>query len=131
MSLENPFCKYVVEWLLFTKNCKAHAQDFLFPPYKRWLGWRFGHGNDKVEDRLYHLSVQRFDQILQRLDPTLTSAMFRYGHTEQLLYQGYTPSDLKDIGDWESTRMPEIYARRKGITPATEKYASELESKLT
>lgn len=128
--LSYPFCKYVVAWLDYAKTLKLHKEDFLFPPYKRWLGFRWGHSEEgrKKEDEAYHLSVQRLDQILQVLDSTLTSSMFRYGHTEQLFYQGYTPSDLKDIGDWESTRMPEIYAKRKGITPATEKFAQDIKA---
>jgi len=128
--LSYSFCKYVVEWLDYVKTLKVDKQDFLFPPYKRWLGFRFDHSEVETEDKMFHLSVQRLDQILQSLDPTLTSSMFRYGHTEQLFYQGYTPSDLKDIGDWESTRMPEIYAKRKGITPATEKFAQDVEVKV-
>lgn len=128
--LSYPFCKYVVTWLDYVKTLKLHKDDFLFPPYKRWMGFRFGHSDEANENKLYHISIQRLDQILQRLDPTLTSSMFRYGHTEQLFYQGYTPSDLKDIGDWESTRMPEIYAKRKGITPATEKFAYDVEVKF-
>lgn len=42
--------------------------------------------------------------------------MFRYGGTEKFLGLGYTPTDLKEIGDWGSSYMPEKYAERKGLT---------------
>ena len=112
-------------------------EDFLFPPYKFVGGFHWGHRVEgkkvirrgkKVDDKdeYYHLSVQRLDQILQRLDPTMSSCMFRYGHSEQLFYSGYSEYDLKDIGDWESTRMPEIYAKRRGITPPSDRFAKDL-----
>ena len=84
------FCKYVVEWLDYVKTKKVDKENFLFPPYKRWLGFRFGHGEEKSENSLYHITVQRLNQILQRLDPTLTSSMFRYGHTTTLLSWFYS-----------------------------------------
>lgn len=35
----------------------------------------------------------------QKLDPTLTSHMFRYGHSEKLFRLGYTPYEVKEIGE--------------------------------
>ena len=61
------------------------------------------------------------------MDETLTSAMFRYGHTEVLLRKGYRPTDLKEIGDWDSSRMPEVYAERKGLTVSQERFADDEE----
>jgi hypothetical protein len=141
-SVKDPFVKYILAWHEFAK-AQAKNDDFLFPAYRRWLGFNFGHleeneekkrkrkvGDKKIwkeiTDSDYHLSIQRLDQILQRLDPTLTSSMFRYGHTEVLFRDGYNAVDVKQIGDWSSTAMPEIYAARKGLTQAAKKFAMDV-----
>jgi hypothetical protein len=36
---------------------------------------------------------------------------------------GFTSIELQDIGDWASSIMPELYAKRKGLTPAQKKFA--------
>jgi integrase len=115
-SLQYPFCKYVVEWREEALKLSPPEDAYLFPPYKTVAGfiWKS------------HLTVQRLDQILQRLDPTLTSHMFRYGHSEKLLQLGYTPYEVKEIGDWASTRMPEVYAERKGLTKSQKQYAEDV-----
>jgi len=117
-SIQYPFCKYVIEWVEKMKELKLNKEVFLFPRYKRFVGLQFSSEN--------HLTVQRFDQILQRLDPTIASSFFRYGHTEKLLRLGYTPYDLKEIGDWDSSHMPEIYASRKGLTPSQKRFTEDI-----
>jgi len=106
------------------KELERKDEDFVFPPfvniennerYSIWKGFDFNR----------HLSVQRLDQILQKLSPTLTSCMFRYGHTEKLFRLGYSAHDIKEIGDWSSSRMPEIYASVKGLTEPQKKFAND------
>ena len=117
-SLSFPFCRYVTDWIgiidALELKPKIRVQAHIFPPFHfAGFSWK------------KHLTVQRFDQILQRLDPTLTSHMFRYGATEKLLILGYTPYEAKEIGDWASSRMPEEYAKRKGLTISQRQYAQD------
>jgi len=116
-SIKYTFCRHVTVWVETLRNELGRGgEDYLYAPY-----------NNFAEDFLFdrHLTVQRVNQILQRLDPTLTSHMFRYGASEKLLSLGYTPSELKDIGDWSTTRMPELYAERKGLTIPQRKFATD------
>jgi len=115
-TMEFPFCKYIVEWIKLAKELGCPLDGFLFAPYNHFT-------NNFIWSR--KLTVQRFDQILQRLDPTLTSHMFRYGATEKYLRMGYSPYDLKEIGDWSSIQMPETYAKRKGLTKSQERFAKD------
>lgn len=120
-QLDYSFCQYVVEWVQKARELNQNNPDiYLFPPYKHYGGFMFG--TDRDENCL---TVQRFDQILQRIDPTMTSSFFRYGHTEKLLRLGYTPYDLKEIGDWASSYMPEIYAARKGLTASQKRFTED------
>jgi ribosomal protein L40E len=123
-NLKYPFCKYVIKWVESLKEMQVATDIFIFPPFKQFGGFNFG--KDKDRKAHHYLTVQRFNQILQRLDPTMTSSFFRYGHTEKLLRAGYTPYDLKEIGDWESSHMPEIYAKRKGFTASQKKFAEDI-----
>lgn len=115
-SLQYPFCRYVIEWVEEAKKNNCKPDDYLFAPF-----------NFQAQSFLWgkKLTIQRFDQILQRLDPTLTSHMFRYGATEKFLRLGYTPYDLKEIGDWSTSIMPETYAKRKGLTLSQKKFAED------
>jgi hypothetical protein len=72
------------------------------------------------------MTVQNLDAILQRLDPTITSSFFRYFATEKYLSLGYLPHELKEVGDWSSSRMPELYAERMGLTPALRKWSEDV-----
>jgi len=111
------FCKFILDWLAKIRlEIKRNSDDFLFPRYHYFSKNFLWHK---------HLTIQRFDQILQRLDPTMTSHMFRYGATEKFLRIGYSPFDLKEMGDWSTTTMPELYARRKGLTPSQKKFAQD------
>lgn len=115
-SMEYIFCPYVTEWVENLKALNREREDYVFPPFNYFArGFLFEQ----------HITVQRFDQILQRLDPTLTSHMFRYGATEKFLHLKYTPYDLKEIGDWSSTHMPETYAKRMGLTQSQTKFMKD------
>ena len=72
------------------------------------------------------MTVQNFDHILQKLDYTITSSFFRYFRTEQLLTLGYSERELKQIGDWDSSRMPEVYAERKDLNVAQRRFAEDV-----
>lgn len=95
-------------------GCKNEAA--LFPKYHYFGGFRF---DEPLK------TVERLDQILQNLDPTMTSHMFRYGASERYLRMGYTPIDLKEIGDWASSKMPELYAEKKNLTPAQKRFSND------
>jgi hypothetical protein len=140
--LSDPFVKYILAWHEYAKKY-AKEEDFLFPPYLGWKGFNFGHVNEnkkekrkvkvggmkewkEIDNNYYHLSIQRLDQILSKLDPTMTSSMFRYGHTEVVLRKGYHTTEVKKIGDWNSITMPERYAERKGLSQADKKFALDL-----
>jgi len=118
-TLGYPFCRYIVDWVKALKRLGADSDSWLFP--------RFNAREETFElkEGKMGLSVKRFNQILQRLDPTLTSHMFRYGAAEKLLRLGYTPFELAEIGDWSSSMMPETYARRKGLTPTLQRFGED------
>lgn len=71
------------------------------------------------------MTVSNLNRILQRLDPTMTSSLFRYGGAEKWLILGYTPHDLKEIGDWATSSMPEKYAEKKGISSAQREWSRD------
>ncbi len=118
-SINNPFCKYVVQWYKDMKSIGAQIDWWMFPRVHYFSEQRFLFTGKKP------LTIQRFDQILQRLDHTLTSSMFRYGGAEKWLSLGYTPYDVKGIGDWSSSAMPERYADKKGITPKQREFSED------
>lgn len=115
-SMEYWACPYVARWVEALKGLGCEREGYVFPP--------FNYIADAFQFER-HLTVQRVNQILQRLDPTLTSHMFRYGATEKFLRLDYTPYDLKEIGDWSSTHMPETYARRMGLTRSQTKFMKD------
>ena len=115
-SIEYPFCRHFIEWINTLKELGCKGEHYIFPPFV-YLKKTFRFSR--------HITLQRFDQILQRLDITLTSHMFRYGHSEKLFRLGYTPFEVKEVGDWQSSRMPEIYAKRKGFTVSQRKFAED------
>lgn len=123
-TLKNKFVKYIVNWLdefnKLTENLKDSDDAWFFPALK--VVFNSGYLKFFSEKPM---SVQNLNHILQRLDQTVTSSFFRYFRTEQLLTLGYTERELKQIGDWSSSRMPEIYAERKGLTPAQRRFAED------
>lgn len=115
-TMKSPFCIFVVKWVQELRKLGCSSDDYLFPQYSIFT-------RDFVFDK--QITVTRFNQILQRLDVTLTSCMFRYGHSEKLFVQGYTPYEVKEIGDWASDHMPEVYAKRKGFTKSQKRFAKD------
>jgi uncharacterized protein with PIN domain len=118
-SSQFSFCKPILEWQRQLEKLKLEPTAWMFPRYHYFSkGFLFYAPAP--------LTIQRYDQILQRLDPTMTSALFRYGGAEKYLRLGYTPFELKEIGDWESSKMPELYADKKGLTISQKKFADDL-----
>lgn len=113
------FCQPLLEWLKQLDRLKLEPEAWLFPRYHYFSKAFLFYAENP-------LTIQRYDQILQRLDPTMTSALFRYGGAEKYLRLGYTPFELKEIGDWESSKMPELYADKKGLTTSQKKFAEDL-----
>jgi len=62
---------------------------------------------------------------MQKLDPTLSTHMFRYGMSEKYLTLGYSPYELKEIGDWSDIKMPQLYAERKGLTRSQKRFSED------
>lgn len=122
-SVKFPFCVPFIRWIKVLRTLEGADDDsWVFPKY-HYFSNQF-----LLASRHYTpLTIQRFDQILQRLDKNLTSAMFRYGGAEKYLRLGYTPYDVKEIGDWSNSVMPERYASKKGLTQIQKKFADDLE----
>lgn len=118
-SVNYQFCKPLIVWIDTLKKLGVEPKAWLFPRY-HYFSKAFLYYSE------HPLTIQRFDQILQRLDPTMTSSLFRYGGAEKYLRLGYTPFELKEIGDWSSSKMPEIYATRKGLTPSQKKFTEDV-----
>ncbi|MBU2527638.1 MAG: tyrosine-type recombinase/integrase [Bacteroidetes bacterium] len=115
-STDYKFCTFVMDWTLKLRDMGGSAKDALFPRYTHFGGFQY----DKSIK-----TVQRLDQILQKIDPIMTSHMFRYGAAEKFLRLGYTPYDLKEIGDWATTQMPELYAKRQGLTQTQKRFSQD------
>jgi integrase len=118
-DLKFPFCKYLVRWIRELEKLDAKPDWWVFPRF-HYFSHSFLFENDKP------LSIQRFDQILQRLDPSMTSAMFRYGGAEKYLEMGYSPYEVGVMGDWDSSLMPERYAKKKGFTKPQIQFRDDL-----
>ena len=119
-TLKNKFTHHIVEWINAFGTLTEDSESWLFPP----LQVSFSSAYFDF-DRISHMTTQNFDRILQRIDPRMTSCLFRYGGSEKYLQLGYTPFELKEIGDWSSSKMPEIYAQRKGITAAQRRWSED------
>ncbi len=118
-TMRSRFAAVIVQWLdVFQRRISSSPDAYIYPA----LRVRFHVASWTLEKPM---TVQNFDRILQRLDPALTSCHFRYGGVEKHLLLGYTPYELKEIGDWETSVMPEIYARRKGLTSAQRRWSSD------
>jgi len=120
-TLRNRFTKYVVDWLAEFDELTKLQKAWLFPSLRVVFTSAYFDFQSKN-----HMTVQNFDRILKGLDSKMTSCLFRYGGAEKYLVLGYTPYELKEIGDWSSSKMPEIYAERKGITPAQKRWNEDL-----
>ena len=119
-TLQHKFTRYILDWLEEFDKLTQDKEAWLFPGLKVvFTSAYFCFNSDK------RMTVQNFDRILKRLDRNMTSCLFRYGGAEKYLSLGYTPYELKEIGDWSSSRMPEVYAERKGITPAQRRWSED------
>lgn len=120
-TLQHKFTRYILEWLEQFDGLTEDQEAWFFPALRVvFTSAFFDFKSEKP------MTVQNFDRILKRLDPEMTSCLFRYGGAEKYLVLGYTPFELKEIGDWSSSKMPEVYATRKGITPAQRRWAEDV-----
>ena len=113
----SPLIKFFQDWVQTIKDMGIEDQEsYVFP---RVLSsseqFDFGH----------HIGVSRLDQILQKIDPSMTSHFFRYGHTEVLLFLDYTESEAKEAGDWEKEDMVHTYGKKVEQGKAAKKFAEE------
>ncbi len=121
-TLRHKFAEYVHEWVLTFDSLAPDSPEALFFPPLRVV---FSHGYfDFYSPK--EMTIQNFDRILKRLDETMTSSMFRYGGAEKYLLLGYTPRELKEIGDWSTSYMPELYAARRGLTPTQKRWSEDV-----
>jgi integrase len=123
-TLRNRFARHIVTWLEefddLTRELEDNSEAWFFPALKVV----FNSAHFKFFSKR-PMTVQNFDTILQKLDPSITSSFFRYFAVEKYLSLGYLPHELKEVGDWSSSKMPEIYAERKGLTPALRKWSDD------
>jgi hypothetical protein len=117
-TVKYPLVPVFVAWYAQLKGRDVDDEAWVFPRYHHFSRQFLFKGQKP-------LTTSRFNQILQRLDSTMSSCMFRYGVTENLLRRGYSTRELKEIGDWENSLMPEIYARRLGLSEAEKKFAAD------
>lgn len=124
-TLKNKFVKNIVNWLTeydkLTEE-KTDVEEFWFFPALQVV---FNCAYFKFHSER-PMTVQNLDAILQKLDRTITSSFFRYFATEKYLSLGYLPHELKQVGDWSSSKMPELYAERMGLTPVLRKWSEDL-----
>ena len=116
-DLSNVFCKHVVVWRNRLKGLGAKDDDYFFPQVKCIPEEHFVFRKK--------LGVLRLDCILQSIDPSMTSSFFRYGGAEKYFRLGYDKEQVKELGDWENSTMPEIYAKRKGLTKAQQDFSHD------
>ena len=130
-----PYCDNIIEWIKTIKsNYNTVDEDYIYPPIKlkTWVDnmpvfdFRCGHEEDKSNgNSVNRLTIQRFDELLHNLDPRMSSCMFRYGQAENNLTR-YSAQQVKDMGDWESSAMPERYAKKKGLSQAEKLFADDV-----
>jgi len=123
-TLKNKFVKHIIKWIIefdrLTKGLRDSEEAWFYPALKVvFSSAYFKFFSERP------MTVQNLDMILQRLDSTITSSFFRYFATEKYLSLGYLPHELKEVGDWSSSKMPEVYAERMGLTPALRKWSED------
>ena len=125
-TLRYKYTKPIVDWYRVALIANGeNKKAWFFPPFK-FFGKEFLWNSEKP------MSIQNFDYLLQRLDPSLSSCMFRYGRTEVLAdakdKKGrhlYSMRDLTILGDWNSEYMPTLYAKRKGLTETAQRFEED------
>ena len=131
-TLEYSFTKPIVEWLGEFDKQTTDKESWLFPPLKVVFDFAYFDFHririNKATGEPYttSFSIQNYDRILQRLDKKMTSSLFRYGGAEKYLLLGYSFSELKSIGDWDSSFMPERYAERKDLSVAQRRFSEDV-----
>ena len=93
-TLKNKFARHIIHWLEEFDNLTEEYQDnseFRFFPALQVVfeSSYFNFSSPKP------MTVQNFDHILQRLDPSITPSFFRYFATEEYLTLGYLPHELR------------------------------------
>ena len=119
-TLQSQFTKFVVEWLEEFNKQTPEKEAWFFPSLRVVFNQAY-FDFQSAKPR----TIQNWDRILKRLDVRMTSCLFRYAGAEKYLALGYTERELKKIGDWESIRMPELYAERKGLSQAERRFAED------
>jgi len=121
-TLQYRFAKYIVDWLQkFDEICPNGAEAWLFPPLSvSFESTSFRFFSEKP------MTVRNYNYLLQKLDKTMTSSLFRYGGAERHLRLGYTPEELKELGDWSTIEMPMRYAKEIGLTREQKKFGDDL-----
>jgi integrase len=129
---QHEFCKVVWDWIGHAGMLSSVPNDFKFDP-DAWLFPRMKNDGSFDWHSKKHLARWSYDRILQRIDPTMTSSMFRYGRTESLLSakdrrgrQLYSIRDLVELGDWSGAQMPETYAKRKGLSDSQARFQDDM-----
>ena len=124
-TMKNRFVQHIVNWLnefdKLTEDLADSEEAWFFPALK--VVFNTGYLKYFSEKPM---TVQNLNHILQRLDHSITSSFFRYFATEKYLTLGYTERELKKIGDWSSSRMPEIYAKRAGLSQSERRFAEDV-----
>ena len=124
-TMKNRFVQYIINWLTefdkLTEKISDSEEGWFFPALK--VVFHSGYLKFFSEKCM---TIQNLNFILQRLDPTVTSSFFRYFAVEKYLSLGYLPHELKALGDWSSSKMPEIYAERMGLTPTLRKWSEDV-----
>ena len=127
-SLRDPLTQYVIAW----KECV----DKMSPGPESWFFSGFQYfKNCFLWESKKPLTIQWLDWMLQKTEPSLTSSMARYGHTEQL-FKAKTPGGspkysvdaITNRGDWESYDMPMLYRKKKGLTQAELEFEEDTEA---
>jgi len=118
-----PFCIHIVNWLNMVRELGADDSSCLFPPFS------FS-GNAFIFSK--NISVHWMSITLAKIDPTLTSCLFRPGGIEYMLKQTkkdgtpkYTRSDIREIVHLSTEQMVNVYADRKGLTDAQRRFAED------
>jgi hypothetical protein len=124
-TLKNKFVQIIVNWLTeydkLTEGLEDVGESWFFPALRVVFNCAFFKFHSERP-----MTVQNLDAILQKLDSTITSSFFRYFATEKYLSLGYLPHELKEVGDWSSSKMPELYAERFGLTPVLRKWSEDV-----
>jgi integrase len=115
-TLQFQYTTYIVAWLKTLKILGAKPSSYLFPRY-----------NIQAHGFLWNkcMTVQRLDQILQKLDPTMSSHFFRYGNAEKYKRLGYSEDQIAEIAHMDSKTV-KIYLKRKGLTDAQQTFSEDI-----